>query len=163
MDIHLDQDEVEAIQHITDPIEECLGLSNDYFSYKKEKEDLTEGNGLNAVWFLMQKDDVSEEEALEQVKNKILSLENVHSAAIAELMGKNALSAEMQRYLTFFRLAHGGLHLFHTTTTRYGLVVKQKPSTWWVLILRAVTVVFAVACIMVWFSKSGIRGIHGFI
>ena len=149
MDIHLNKDEVKAIQHITDPIEECMGLSNDYFSYKKEKEDLTEGNGLNAVWFLMQKDDVSEEEALEQVKNKILSLENVHSAAIAEIMEKNALSAEMQ--------------LFYTTTTRYGLVVKQKPSTWWVLILRAVTVVFAVACIMVWFSKSGIRGIHGFI
>lgn len=163
MDIHLSQDEVKAIQHATNPIEDCMGLSNDYFSFKKEGEDLKQGNGLNAVWFLMQKEGSSEEVALERVKSKILSLEKVHNTAIAQLMEKDALSEEMQRYLTFFRLAHGGWHVFHTTTTRYGLVVKQKPSTWRVLILRAMTVVFATAAIMAWFSKSGIPGIHGFI
>lgn len=163
MDIRLDQDEIEAIQHITDPIEECMGLSNDYFSFNKEREDLRQGNGLNSVWFLVQKEGISEEEALEQVKSKVLSLEKNHNTAVAELMEKDALTAEMQRYLTFFRLAHGGLHVFHTTTTRYGLVVNQKPSTWWVLILRAMTVVIAIAAIMAWFSKSGIWGIHGFI
>lgn len=163
MNIRLDQDEIEAIQHITDPIEECMGLSNDYFSFKKERGDLRQGKGLNSVWFLVQKEGISEVEALEQVKSKMLSLEKDHNTAVTELMEKGALTAEMQRYLTFFRLAHGGLHVFSTTTTRYGLVVKQKPSTWWVLILRAMAVVFAIAAVMGWFSKSGIRGIHGFI
>jgi hypothetical protein len=102
MDIRLNQDEVEAIQHITDQLEECMGLSKDYFSFKKERGDLRQGNGLNSVWFLVQKEGVSEEEALEQVKSKVLSLEKDHNTAVAELMGKDALTAEMQRYLTFF-------------------------------------------------------------
>lgn len=153
MDIHLSQDEIKAIQHITDPIEECMGLCNDYFSYKKEREDLRRGNGFNAVWFLMQREGASEAEALERVRSKILSLEEIHNTGLEESVKDNALSVEMRHYITFFRLAHGGWHVFHTTTSRYGSVIKKKPSASWMLTLRTMTVVFAIAVFMVWISQ----------
>lgn len=127
MDIHVNPDEIEATQHILSPIEKCMGLCNDYFSYKKEKEDLRQGNGLNAVWFLRQKEGLSEKEALDQVKSKIISLEEAHNVELARSINDDLLSVEMGRYITFFRLAHGGLHVFHTVASRYESTKGQKP------------------------------------
>lgn len=105
---------------------------------------------MNAVWLLSQKEGISEDEALERVKSKILSLDKIYKAAAAELIKKDAISAETQRYMTSLCLACGGFHVFHTTTSRCGPVVKQTPSTHWALTytLRRMTVVFAIAFIM---------------
>ncbi|KAJ6099240.1 isoprenoid synthase domain-containing protein [Penicillium canescens] len=115
MDIRIDPLEMENILHITRPLEQSLGLCNDYFSYAKEKEELRQGKGRNALTFLMQKEGMTEEEALKCLKEKIASLEETHHAAFEDSMKNGVLSPELRQYILFLRMAGGGVHVFHST------------------------------------------------
>lgn len=119
MDIHADAKEMESIQHLIRPLEESFGLCNDYFSYDKERDDLMEGRGANAVAFLMQTERITEEKALERIKQNIISLETAHNAAFEASMKEGALSPELQRFILFLQSAMGGLHIYQATAGRY--------------------------------------------
>jgi hypothetical protein len=119
MDIDLDDEEVDSVKHITDPLTTSVVLVNDYFSYAKER-DLPEDKSVNNVKFLMQHEGMSEETALNSVKKKIIELEQAHNAAFDEWQREEQQSTELRRYLVASRLAAGGAHFVHTISARYG-------------------------------------------
>ncbi|KAE8378288.1 isoprenoid synthase domain-containing protein [Aspergillus bertholletiae] len=115
----VDIDPTASVEHVTRPLEEAMALCNDYFSYAKEKgKRLQEGKALNAVAFLQQVKGISEAEALDFVKRKIISLEERHNTEFEGLMKNDMPSPSLQKYLEAFRMAAGGLHLFHSTSYR---------------------------------------------
>ena len=143
MDIRIDPLEMENILHITRPLEQSMGLGNDYFSYSKEKEELRQGKGRNALTFLMQKEGMAEEEALKCLKEKIVSLEETHHAAFEVSMKNGVLSPELRRYILFLRMAGGGVHVFHGTAGRYKPSPDMKADTAPVFIRHALRLALA--------------------
>jgi hypothetical protein len=142
MDIRIDPLEMESILHITRPLEQSLGLCNDYFSYAKEKEELRQGKGRNAVTFLMQKEGMTEEEALKCLKDNIASLEETHNAAFEDSMKNDVLSPELRRYILFLRTAGGGMHVFHSTAGRYEPSTDMKADSDRVFIRHSLSLAF---------------------
>jgi hypothetical protein len=129
MDICIDPLEMEKILHITKPLEQSMGLCNDYFSYAKEKEEFRQGKGWNALAFLIQKEGMTEEEALKCLKEKIVSLEETHHAAFEKSMKNDVLSPELRRYILYLRMAAGGVHVFHSAAGRYKRSTDMKADS----------------------------------
>ena len=119
MDIDLDDDAIDSVRNITDPLMAALALVNDYFSYAKEK-DLPDDNSVNGVKFLMQQEGMSEETALNSVRAKVIEFEQAHNTAFDEWLKGEQQSPELRRYLVAWRLAGGGGHFAHTISARYG-------------------------------------------
>lgn len=145
MDSDLDDEALESVKHITNPLLESFALGNDYFSYSKEKN---EENAVNAVKFLMQHEGMSEEIALNAIKERTIELEQAHNAAFDEWLKGEQQSPELHRYLVNLRLGAGGGHFVQATSPRYGHYkpgLSHYSQTWtcWLLVMSA-CVLFAV-------------------
>lgn len=119
MGLRIDDQALQSVEHITRPLIEIHALCNDFYSYEKEKEQLQCGKGMNAAQFIMSKEGVSEKEALDFMKQKIILLEEAHNTAFEEAMEQDDLSPQLRQYLVFMRLAAGGSHFWHSTSPRY--------------------------------------------
>lgn len=127
MDIGLDIKERAAVSHIVRPLEVAMTLTNDYFSYPKEKvahsKRNVSGNMFNAVPILMAQHAISENDALAFLKQKILEAEDEHRVELGELEQKGPLSRELKRYITACQMATAGFHFWHASAPRY-----ERPS-----------------------------------
>ncbi|KAJ5109115.1 isoprenoid synthase domain-containing protein [Penicillium angulare] len=129
MNIPIGFEDLGKIHHITQPLDEYFALCNDYFSYWKEKEDTRGGEYPSAVTFLMKTQDISEDVALEIIKEKMIALEETHYSALRNSMAENTLSLEQQRFIHYLQLAQGGAHAFNCTAYRYNLDAAKRVNT----------------------------------
>src|SRR5438105_10297714 len=100
MDLGLDIKERAAIYHVVKPLEVAFALTNDYFSYPKEKAlhplHNPRGTFFNAVPILMVQHEISEDDALACLKQLILEAEEEHRVEVAKLEQKGPLSQELK-------------------------------------------------------------------
>jgi ophiobolin F synthase len=131
MNISLDIKERAAVYHIVKPLEVAMALTNDYFSYPKEKA-LPPHNGprniVNAVPILMAQYAISEDDALALIKQKILEAEEEHRVELEKLEQKGLLPQELKRYIMACRMATSGSHFWHASTPRYMITRTNRNS-----------------------------------
>ncbi|KFZ18221.1 hypothetical protein V501_01334 [Pseudogymnoascus sp. VKM F-4519 (FW-2642)] len=123
MDIGLDIEERPGVYHIIKPLEVAMALTNDFFSYRKEKAlhllHNVPGNIFNAVPILMAQHGTSEGDALALLRQKIIEAEERHCAGVEELEQKGPLNPELKRYLMACRMGAAGYHFWHASTPRF--------------------------------------------
>lgn len=125
MNIGLDIKEKAVVYHVVKPLEVAMALTNDYFSYPKEKAlhplHNVPGNIFNAVPILMAQHAISEDDALALIKHKIIEAEEKHRVELEDLELKGALAQEVKRYIMACRMATSGFHLWHASAPRYAM------------------------------------------
>ncbi|KAE8135063.1 isoprenoid synthase domain-containing protein [Aspergillus pseudotamarii] len=111
-----------AVHDVIHPLQIAMVLSNDYFSYKKDKllHERQERQGIvyNAVAIVAEQDSLTEEKALKSIQDKILQAELTHHKELENLKQNGSWSQNMEGYIEAFRLATGGTHLWAATTPR---------------------------------------------
>ncbi|KAE8363230.1 isoprenoid synthase domain-containing protein [Aspergillus caelatus] len=122
MGITLVAREKAAVRDVIHPLHIFMALSNDYFSYKKEKflHERQERPGIvyNAVAIVAEQDSLTEEQALKLIRDKIIQAELTHHEELESLKQNGPWSQDMVRYIEACRLAAGGLFLMTATTPR---------------------------------------------
>ncbi|KAE8332955.1 isoprenoid synthase domain-containing protein [Aspergillus sergii] len=96
MDFRAPDEFMSMIEDVTRPLERSMALSNDYFSWPKDKEHFQQGKGANTVAFLQQVEGISEEEALESIKRQTIALEESHNSALERLMNASIFHQAVQ-------------------------------------------------------------------
>lgn len=123
MNLGLDTQERAAIYHVIRPLEVAMALTNDYFSYHKEKAlhslHNVPGDIFNAVPIIMAQHGISEDDALALVKQKIIEAEEDHLGKAEELGQKGQLTPELKQYVMACRLGAGGCHFWHASAPRF--------------------------------------------
>ena len=126
MDIGLDVKQRAAVYHVIKPLEIAMALTNDYFSYPKEKAlhplHNVSGNIFNAVPILMAEHAISEDDALALLKQKIIEAEEEHRAKFQELEHEGPIPHELKWYIMACRMATSGFHLWHASAPRYAIM-----------------------------------------
>ncbi|KAL4912115.1 isoprenoid synthase domain-containing protein [Aspergillus aurantiobrunneus] len=112
-------EEKKSVEHIVQPLRKATMLANDYFSYSKEKrnEERDARPLVNAVSVVMAEHNVSEDEALVRLREKILELEKAHTAAFESL--DDGIPVDLRRYLVAVRDTVAGFHVWASCTPRY--------------------------------------------
>jgi len=117
MDIHLTDEESEAVAELEWTLGGVLALTNDYFSWKKEKLQSTD-RVRNAVPILMRQYGLPQDAARILLKGMIVDEEE---KAKRLRMGLEAgeMSAELERYVEALELYSGGNCYWSATCPRY--------------------------------------------
>lgn len=123
MDMAPDVKGRDAVYHVIKPLEVAMVLTNDYFSYPKEKalHPLQDSPGalFNAVPILMAEHEISEDDALALVKQMVIEAEQEHGVLLEELEREGGLSRDLGLYINACRMATGGFHIWHASNPRY--------------------------------------------
>ncbi|KFX96691.1 hypothetical protein O988_05211 [Pseudogymnoascus sp. VKM F-3808] len=123
MDMAPNAKERDAVYHIIKPLEVAMVLTNDYFSYPKEKalHPLQDPPGalFNAVPILMVEHGISEDDALALVKQMVIEAEQEHGMLLEELEQEGGLSTDLRQFINACRMATGGFHIWHASNPRY--------------------------------------------
>lgn len=117
MDIHLTDEEVELVREFEWTLGGILALTNDYFSWNKEKLQFTD-RVRNAVRVLMRQYSLSQEPARMLLKGAIVEEEEKAKRLRLNLM-EGDLSADMKRYMEALELYAGGNCYWSATCPRY--------------------------------------------
>ncbi|KAI4092168.1 MAG: hypothetical protein LQ344_003651 [Seirophora lacunosa] len=123
MDLKLTEAEKNQASRPARAMEKASIYANDYYSWAKEKlEQATVAASrdmFNAVAVLMKEHEISEANALDMVREKILECEKEHWAAVADLEATGPISENLYRYLDMTRLCHSGSMLWGAFSDRY--------------------------------------------
>ncbi|KAK2747926.1 hypothetical protein FQN57_001517 [Myotisia sp. PD_48] len=119
----LSDKEIAAINHIMEPLEISVALTNDYFSYKKElnlhRLQRLSGHPFNAIAVLMKEHSIDEVAAAALTKEKVLELEREHDAQFKKDLDRGVLSETVITYITNMRLFAAGFSFWATSAPRY--------------------------------------------
>ncbi|GJJ06739.1 hypothetical protein Clacol_000935 [Clathrus columnatus] len=119
LDIILTEDEFRIIQPLEESIGYILVLTNDYFSYDKEKV-MESDNLKNTVSMFMKQYNIPESAAKCLLKGLIIGEEEKAKAILTDLIQKGLIvSDNLKRYCNGLELMVGGNHLWHLTCGRY--------------------------------------------
>ncbi|KAL9011893.1 MAG: hypothetical protein Q9173_003313 [Seirophora scorigena] len=123
MDLKLNEVEMNQASRPARAMEKATIYANDYYSWAKEKlEQATVAASkdmFNAVAVLMKEHKISEANALDMVREKILECEKEHWAAVADLEAAGPIPENLYRYLDMTRLCHSGVMLWSALSDRY--------------------------------------------
>jgi hypothetical protein len=126
MDICLDSQEQEQVMPTIRPLIIVMALSNDYFSFNKEKdEDTLYANFFNAVSILSKHQGMSEEAALAYIKTRIIKEEENHYTALDGFLQNATVSVKLQQLITGLQLMTAGTHVWHAVSSRYNVPYRQ--------------------------------------
>lgn len=118
MNIHLTDEEVEAVREFEWTLGGVLALTNDYFSWKKEKLQSTD-RVRNAVPLLMRQYSLPQEQAKLLLKGLIIEEEEKAKRLRLALEGPDGLSDDFKRYIEALELYSGGNCYWSATCPRY--------------------------------------------
>ncbi len=123
MDLKLNEQEQEQSRMPTLAMQKAIIYTNDVFSWAKEKaeQEVLAANKhiFSAVAVLMKERKISENEALEWLREKTMECEKEHFAAVSDLERAGPVSENLYRYLDMTRLCHSGIMLWSAFTDRY--------------------------------------------
>ncbi|KAF9002154.1 isoprenoid synthase domain-containing protein [Cyathus striatus] len=117
MDIHLDDTGLEAVHEFEWTLGGVLALTNDYFSWRKEKWQTTD-RIRNAVPLLMRQYSLKEKQAKLLLKGIIVE-EEERAKALRMKLESRELSNNMKRYIEGLELYAGGNSYWSATCPRY--------------------------------------------
>ncbi|TFK35720.1 isoprenoid synthase domain-containing protein [Crucibulum laeve] len=118
MDIHLTKEEFEAVHEFEWALGGVLALTNDYFSWRKEKFQFTD-RVRNAVPLLMNQYKLGQDQARLLLKGIIVDEEERAKRLRMELEARPNLSSDMKRYIEALELYSGGNCYWSATCPRY--------------------------------------------
>ena len=123
MALKLNEKEQEQSRIPTLAMQKAIIYTNDLFSWAKEKAEqervAPKKDVFNAVAVLMKEHDVSENRALDWLREKTLECEKDHFAAVSDLELAGPVSDNLYRYLNMTRLCHSGAMFWSAFTDRY--------------------------------------------
>ncbi|PGH00565.1 hypothetical protein AJ79_08168 [Helicocarpus griseus UAMH5409] len=130
MDIHLSTEEKATAYPAVRPLQVAMVLTNDYFSYAKEKAlhqlQNRPGTISSAVVVLMKENNMSEDEARSLLKKKILEAEDLHRVELERLEQSGSLPQNVGRYVMVCRMACAGSHFWHATAPRFSNIAPSS-------------------------------------
>ncbi|KAI4115644.1 MAG: hypothetical protein LQ345_003801 [Seirophora villosa] len=122
-DLKLNEVEMNQASRPTRAMEKAAIYVNDYYSWAKEKVEqatvAASEDMFNAVAVVMKEHKISEANALDMVREKILECEKEHWTAVADLEAAGPISENLYRYLDMTRLCHSGTMLWSAFSDRY--------------------------------------------
>lgn len=118
MDIHLTDEESNAVQEFEWTLGGVLALTNDYFSWNKERLQSTD-RVRNAVPLLMRQYSLPQEQAKLLLKGIIIREEEKAKILRLALEGRDELSLDLKRYIEALELYAGGNCYWSATCPRY--------------------------------------------
>lgn len=117
MDIHLTDEELETVHKFEWTLGGVLALTNDYFSWRKEKLQTTD-RIRNAVPLLMQQYGLPQEAARTLLKGIIID-EEEKAKRLRMKLEEGEVSPELKRYIEALELYSGGNCYWSATCPRY--------------------------------------------
>lgn len=117
MDIHLTDAEMETVREFEWTLGGVLALTNDYFSWKKEKLQQTD-RPRNAVYVLMRQYGLPQDMAHMLLKGFIID-EEEKAKRLRMKIEEGEMSAELKRYVEALELYSGGNCYWSATCPRY--------------------------------------------
>ncbi|KAH8826484.1 isoprenoid synthase domain-containing protein [Flagelloscypha sp. PMI_526] len=121
MDIHLSKEELSQIQPFVNEVGSWLGLMNDYFSWKKERNQKTD-RVVNATQLLMKAHNLDEEAAADMLRGLLVKQEVRVLEMYRAWETKSGLSKGFRMYLEGIVLFAGATFYWSMLAPRY-----QKP------------------------------------
>ena len=118
MDIHLTDEEYEAVREFEWTLGGVLALTNDYFSWNKEKLQSTD-RVRNAVPLLMRQYSLPQQQAKLLLKGIIIDEEEKAKRLRLALESMDGLSSHLKRYIEALELYSGGNCYWSATCPRY--------------------------------------------
>jgi hypothetical protein len=125
MDLHLTDEELAAVHPFEWTLGGVLALTNDYFSWRKEKYQATD-RVRNAVPLLMRQYSIKEEQARLLLKGIIVEEEEKAKRLRLALEARPNLSKDMKRYIEALELYAGGNCYWSATCPRYNKPQEEK-------------------------------------
>lgn len=117
MNIHLTDEETASVQEFEWTLGGVLALTNDYFSWRKEKLQSTD-RIRNAVPVLMHQYSLSQEVARVLLKGLIVE-EEEKAKKLRMKLEEREMSADLKRYVEALELYAGGNFYWSATCPRY--------------------------------------------
>ena len=115
MGLELNGTEKEHASRPAFAMEKAIIYTNDFYSWAKEKAEqasvAASKDIFNSVAVLMKEHKMTEANALDMVRQKVLECEKEHWAAVADLEAAGPLWANLYRYLDMTRSCHAGAML----------------------------------------------------
>lgn len=118
MDIHLSDEEMAAVADFEWTLGGVLALTNDYFSWRKEKLQTTD-RVRNAVPLLMRQFQLPEQQARMLLKGMIVDEEERAKRLRIKLESRPDCSEDLKRYIEALELYSGGNCYWSATCPRY--------------------------------------------
>lgn len=125
MELHLTDEELKAVHPFEWTLGGVLALTNDYFSWRKEKYQATD-RVRNAIPLLMRQYSIKEEQARLLLKGIIVEEEEKAKRLRLELEARPNLSDDMKRYIEALELYSGGNCYWSATCPRYNKPQEEK-------------------------------------
>lgn len=128
MNIDISDDELAAMQSITEPAYSTLALANDYSSWQKEYDEFLKDDQChdmaNAVWILTKERPVSVEDAKNICRDLVRASCQDFRQKKSQYLSKNAskLSHDILTFLGALETAISGNIFWSQSTARYGFV-----------------------------------------
>ncbi|KAF8966743.1 isoprenoid synthase domain-containing protein [Flammula alnicola] len=127
MDIHLTEEEILATHEFERTLGGVLALTNDYFSWRKEKLQSTD-RIRNAVPLLMRQYSLPEDQARLLLKGIIIEEEEKAKKLRMKLESRPDLSSDLKRYIEALELYSGGNCYWSATCPRYNKPQEEKDT-----------------------------------
>lgn len=128
MNIHLTDEEVEAVKQFEWTLGGVLALTNDYFSWNKERLQSTD-RVRNAVPLLMRQYSLPQEQAKLLLKGIIIQEEEKAKRLRMSLESHNGLSDDLKRYIEALEMYSGGNCYWSATCPRYNKPQEEVVET----------------------------------
>ncbi|KIJ42381.1 hypothetical protein M422DRAFT_254464 [Sphaerobolus stellatus SS14] len=125
MELHLTEEESSSVREFEWTLGGVLALTNDYFSWNKEKYQSTD-RIRNAVPLLMRQYSIPEKQARLLLKGMIIDEEERAKRLRMELESRPGLSDDMKRYIEALELYAGGNCYWSATCPRYNKPQEEK-------------------------------------
>jgi hypothetical protein len=121
MELHLTPEEIESTSAFGDCASRSYALTNDWWSWAKERKTLATGAGnvMNAVPIIMRLEGVSEIEALERVRSLILVYEFDLLHRRDHLLAQPGVTEDLKTYIHALVHMCSGNSMWSSTTRRY--------------------------------------------
>ena len=132
MALTIPEKEMELCQQLVRPAFAAIGLSNDLFSWERERDSARE-NGrpyvINAVWVLMGELSVSEDEAKSVCRKKIKECVAEYISIVQKTKVDSNISPDLRFYVEATQYCVSGNMVWSTYCPRYHLDSADDPAT----------------------------------
>ncbi|KAA8645751.1 hypothetical protein EYZ11_001266 [Aspergillus tanneri] len=123
---HFGKEEQAIVRDALDAAERVMFFTNDYYSWPKDKRDYKARRVANVILFLMQHQDMSEDDARTKTKDLILESEKEFIRRRDDLYhGNPDLSAQLRKWMEVLGAALGGVHYWCKNAPRYDVPDEQ--------------------------------------
>ncbi|PYH40415.1 terpenoid synthase [Aspergillus saccharolyticus JOP 1030-1] len=125
----LGKEDQAIVRDALDAAERTMFFTNDYYSWPKEKRETKRRPVANVILFLMQHQNMSEEEAIAQAKELIIQNEQEFVKRREALYQANPdLAPKLRKWMEILGSSLAGIHYWSKNTPRYAVLATVEES-----------------------------------